>query len=226
MLPTPETGDLDYDKVYEPSEDTFLLLDCFERELKFLQQKLDDNVCGSSLVTEIGTGSGMVTSFIMANILPNSLYIATDINPNACQSCLETADINKRQLQLVVLVVDCCQMDLTRAFIPNCIDLLVFNPPYVPAETVPDIPDNQDDSKWLDLALLGGPTGMTVTWQLLNQLEQVLTVNGVAYILFCARNEPHKVKEIMESRGWEVCEIIQRKAGWEVLSVLRFIKQS
>lgn len=37
MLPTPIIGKIDYEKVYEPSEDSFLLLDCFEQEKDFIQ---------------------------------------------------------------------------------------------------------------------------------------------------------------------------------------------
>lgn len=218
MLPTPQTGQLDYEKVYEPSEDTFLLLDCFENEAGFLTKKLANT---GPIITEIGAGSGMVTSFIISNILNNSLVISTDINPHACKACLETSKLNNNQS---FMMLDCCQMDLTGALIPNCIDLLIFNPPYVPAEQVPEIPIELNDPQWLDLALLGGPTGMSVTWKLLDQLHLILSANGIAYILFCARNDPLKVKQVMELRGWNVTEIIQRKAGWEVLSVLRFMK--
>lgn len=217
MLATPDTGNLDYDRVYEPSEDTFLLLDCFEKELEELQQKFTGI---APVITEIGAGSGMVTSFIMSHILPESFYMATDINPHACLACLETTKINNKTFG----VIDCCQMDLTSAILPNSIDLLVFNPPYVPAETVPPVPEDIEDSRWVDLALLGGPKGMTITWKLLDRLEEVLTTQGVAYILFCARNEPESVQKIMESRGWHVKEVIRRKAGWEVLSILRFMK--
>ena len=45
----------------------------------------------------------------------------------------------------------------------------------------------------LDLALLGGKDGMAITDKLLRQLEQILSPDGVAYILFCARNKPKEV---------------------------------
>ncbi|EGV61362.1 S-adenosylmethionine-dependent methyltransferase [Yamadazyma tenuis] len=218
MLPTPILKDLDYDNVYEPSEDSFLLLDCFEDENTFLSQKFG---IGSPIITEIGTGSGIVTSFLMKNILPNGFYVATDVNPHACVSSINTIRLNNPDSAKI----DVCQMSLTTAILPHTIDILIFNPPYVPAEEVPEIPQQYRDSRWLDLALLGGSDGMEVTWQLLDSLDSIISETGLAYILFCARNKPDLVKLEMEKRMWVVDKIIERKAGWEVLSVLRFMKR-
>ncbi|KAI5966191.1 MTQ2 [Candida pseudojiufengensis] len=218
MLPTPIVKDLDFDKVYEPSEDSFYLLDCFEIEKDFLVKKFTNQV---PIITEIGTGSGIITTFLIQNILQDAIYITTDINPTACVSAKATLLHNcKKKAHLV----DSTQMDLTSSIRNKTIDVLVFNPPYVPASEVPNLPTNDTDNKWLDLALLGGEDGMIITWKVLNNLENILSDEGVAYILFCARNKPVQVAEIMRQKGWEVTTIINKKAGWEVLSILRFNK--
>ncbi|KAG7664953.1 MTQ2 [[Candida] subhashii] len=220
MLPTPITKDIDYDKVYEPSEDSFLFLDCFEQEADFIRNRFKQKTL--PLVTEIGTGSGIVTTFVMKNIIPNSIFLTTDINPHACQTVLETVKANIDQ---ELSVVDSTQMDLTTAIKSQAIDLLIFNPPYVPASELPEIPENSEDPTWLDLALLGGLDGMVTTWRVLNDLDNILAQpDGIAYILFCARNKPDHVANVMRSRGWQVDTVINRKAGWEVLSILRFMK--
>ncbi|EAZ63030.2 predicted protein [Scheffersomyces stipitis CBS 6054] len=229
MLPTPEVKHIDYDTVYEPSEDSFLLLDCFEQELSFLTTKFSTTI---PIVTEIGTGSGIVTTFLQKNILQKAIYISTDVNPHACKTALHTVKVNNadsesekseksKNEKSTPELVDICQMDLVSAIRPK-IDVLLFNPPYVPAGEVPTIPNKEDDSTWLDLALLGGEDGMVITWKVLDSLDSILAENGVAYILFCARNKPDFVANEMTKRGWKVKEIIQRKAGWEVLCVLRF----
>lgn len=217
MLPTPGLKDIDYDKVYEPAEDSFLLLDVLELQQEQVQQRFQDRV---PVVAEIGTGSGIVTTFIKENILTNSVYLATDVNPVSCRTAMNTVRNNDSHWSLV----DSLQMSLTTGIRHHVIDLLVFNPPYVPAEEVPAVPQNEDDSTWLDLALLGGADGMETTWQVLDQLGDILSADGMAYVLFCARNKPETVAETMRQRGWAVETVEVRKAGWEVLSVLRFLR--
>lgn len=217
MLPTPDIKDLDFN-VYEPSEDSFLLLDCFEEEDKFLKTYFEKI---TPFIIEVGTGSGIVTSFIMSNILPDSIFLTTDVNPHATKTCRKTIKHNNPQFSGCF---DALQMSLTTGIRKGLVDILVFNPPYVPAEEVPEIPDSEKSDTWLDLALLGGSDGMVVTWELLNNLGNILSEKGIAYILFCARNKPLEVQEVMKAKGWNVDIVISRKAGWEVLSILKFYR--
>ncbi|KAH7590941.1 eRF1 methyltransferase catalytic subunit MTQ2 [Nakaseomyces glabratus] len=221
MLPTPYVK-CDYEKVYEPSEDSFLLLDILEKERQYLADRFSKSL---NVVCEIGVGSGIVTTFMMQNTIPSAghlnLYYAIDVNPWALESTLTTADINNCKKSYLEPV----QADLTSSFRTREIDLLIFNPPYVPAEDVPTIPEETDDQdKWLDLALLGGEDGMDVTNKVLDNLEAILSLSGVAYILFCARNKPEEIAKRME-QIWDIKLIEQRKAGWEILSVYRFQKK-
>ena len=39
MIKTPITNHIDIDKVYEPAEDSFLLLDALEQELEYIRDK-------------------------------------------------------------------------------------------------------------------------------------------------------------------------------------------
>lgn len=157
----------------------------------------------------------------MSNILPESIFLTTDVNPHAITTCRKTVEYNNSQFSGCF---DALQMSLTTGVRKGLVDILVFNPPYVPAEDVPEIPDSERSDTWLDLALLGGSDGMVVTWELLNDLDTTLSEKGIAYILFCARNKPLEVQKIMESRGWKVDVVISRKAGWEVLSILKFYR--
>lgn len=212
MLPTPIVAE--NEQVYEPAEDLFLLLDCFEQEKNYLQNRFR-----APVVVEVGTGSGIVSTFIKKHIATSTSHvISTDLNPHACRQAMETLTANG----LHSGAIDVVQTSLTAGVRPQIVDVLVFNPPYVPAEEVPPTPQREDDPTWLDLALCGGPQGMDVTWELLDGLDLILSVKGVAYILFCARNEPDKVRHQMEHRGWHTEVVILRKAGWEVLCVIRF----
>ncbi|OAP58438.1 hypothetical protein AYL99_07528 [Fonsecaea erecta] len=97
------------------------------------------------------------------------------------------------------------------------VDVLVFNPPYVPTESVPAppapppprttttppaaSPTFADQSHLLALSYAGGRDGMDVTRRLLRQVPAVLSPRGVAYVLFCRGNRPDEVKRWIRSWG-------------------------
>jgi len=91
------------DDVYDPGEDSFLLVDAALAEVKKDEK-----------VLEIGTGSGIVSMFLkdMADV------VATDINPEACRNA---------RLNGVTVV----RADLFSG-ICGRFDLVIFNPPYLP----------------------------------------------------------------------------------------------
>lgn len=198
------------------------MLDGLEQEQSYLQSRFKDQL---AIVSELGPGSGIVTTFLMQNCIPNvtgSMYLAIDISPWALDATMDAQIRNDCQGRYLSVI----QSDLTKCLRKNTIDLLVFNPPYVPAEEVPQRPSNEDDrGHWLELALLGGQDGMVITQQVLDQLDTILSPKGVAYILFCARNKPELVSHRMTRQGWDVELVINRKAGWEVLSIYRFTRQ-
>lgn len=228
MLPTPVVPNLDIDHVYEPAEDTFLFLDLFEdlhSNNYFKSPSLFSNKC--PLVLEIGSGSGVISTFISSNkIIPKAFHLASDINIIALKTTLSTLKSNNPSS----LPFDTIRTNLTDSLKDNQIDLLIFNPPYVPSEDIPAIPniDDNENSHWLDLALVGGHNGMLITDILLDNLNNALSINGQAYILFCARNNhPQVVSKFLEvNTKFTVDCVIQRKCGWEELAIYRFTKNS
>jgi len=207
MLATPYVK-FDYEKVYEPAEDSFLLLDSLEKDQSYLAKRFHDQL---AVVCELGPGSGIVTTFMMQNKMPsqNAIYFALDINPWAIQATEDTAKRNDCDR----IYLEPIQSNLTSSLRHSEVDVLLFNPPYVPAETIPDIPETKDDiDTWLDLALVGGENGMKITQLVLDNLNSTLTANGVAYILFCARNKPEEIVKSMTSL-WNIELVEHRKAG-------------
>jgi release factor glutamine methyltransferase len=121
------------------------------------------------------------------------------------------------------------------------VDVLIFNPPYVPTPELPTLPEGgesleraetpsfEDDSKLLELSYAGGADGMETTNRLLDALPVVLSKEGCAYVLLCAQNRPDEVKERI--RGWggewraETVGSSGMKAGWEKLVVVRIWRE-
>lgn len=237
-FPTPTTNSVDYSKVYEPAEDSFLFLDMLEKDIEYIHSSIKSTLGNSStpMVLEIGTGSGIVTSFVQQSILPHfpSIYFTTDLNIHACQASLATSleniknnnnndNNNNNNSKRSIVIMDTFRASLASCLRPKIINLLLFNPPYVPEEYVPKIPKSDDDYEWLDLALLGGKDGMEVTWQVLEGLDEILSETlGIAYIIFCKRNRPEEVANVMKKRGWDSIKVGERKAGFEILSLWRF----
>ncbi|XP_040477010.1 methyltransferase N6AMT1 isoform X5 [Ursus maritimus] len=143
-----------FSNVYEPAEDTFLLLDALEAAAAELTGCEEGEGLrgrglgrpgeaaakgeprkggmlsaprGVEICLEVGSGSGVVSAFLASMIGPQALYMCTDINPEAAACTLETAHCNKVHIQPVIT-------DLVKGLLPRLkekVDLLVFNPPYV-----------------------------------------------------------------------------------------------
>ena len=312
MLPTPDTSHVDYGRVYEPAEDSFLLLDTLSsaEETAFLHDRFGPRCSEPSrepggsragsrshpaaiFVLEVGTGSGVVIGFVAAQARAlfggggggerrNSdkaagtgggddesvsvLCAGVDLNRFACRATAETV----RRAQLAEEAeaeaetreggdgngpaaewLDCVQGDLVSAWRPGCVDVLIFNPPYVPTPELPQrereegsagqggllLEDRdgretsfEEDSFLLSLSYAGGKDGMETTDRLIEEIPSILSQRGCAYLLLCAQNRPDEVKERI--RGWgsewkaETVGSSGKKAGWERLQILRIWREA
>lgn len=240
-LETPSTSHADYSIVYEPSEDSFILIDALQGDTPFLQQRFAGGA--PPLIVEVGVGSGVILAAVTAHgheLLSRSdfLTFGTDVNEYACPIAERTIEshVNDHNGPHYNLL-DLANADLVGPFRSGTIDILFFNPPYVPSEEVPEVPPNQwpeegetettRKCRELDLLALatdGGSGGMEVTNRFLEELSRVLTVDrGVAYVLLSIRNKPDEVKQKIGQwgNGWQVQKIHGARAGWEVLEVIR-----
>jgi len=140
-------------EVYEPSNDTFLLL----RAL--------GNARGRAL--EIGTGSGIVAIYLAKKGLD---VLATDLNPHA----LRLARHNARQNGAAIEVV---RADMFEG-IGGSFDTIAFNPPYLPTG-----PEDTTGDRWLDASVNGQSDGQHFIRRFLSGLRENLTSRGRAYVV-------------------------------------------
>lgn len=262
MLPTPSTSHVDTDCIYEPAEDSFLLLDTLssEGETRFLTQQFaghqpaehHDEPNPSPLVLEVGSGSGVVLAFVTAHahaILGRADVIAlgTDVNTFACKATVQTVTqacqaTKAKDADGAGFLLATMSADLTSPLRDGVVDLLIFNPPYVPSPAVPElqyvkpgiaISDTEctsrtfeEGSHLLQLSYDGGVDGIEVTNRLLERLPDMLNLaRGTAYILLCAQNKPGEVMQRIRGwgDGWSVAVVGHsgKKAGWEKLQIIR-----
>jgi release factor glutamine methyltransferase len=264
MLPTPTTNHVKFEMVYEPAEDSYLFLDTLssETEKHFLQERFglplrpsgaskEQILAPSPVIAEIGTGSGVILAFVNAHaeiIFGRSdiLTVGVDVNGHACQASQETVKIAAeeqfQQQKTHGYYIGNIIGNLTLPLRAGVVDVLIFNPPYVPTPKLPDLPQPETacglvamtsyeiSSHLLALSYSGGANGMETTDKLLALLPDTLSPRGVAYILLCAQNKPKAVKERLLAWGsdWavEVVGSSGKKAGWEKLQIIKIWRKN
>jgi release factor glutamine methyltransferase len=143
----------DHPDVYQPSDDTFLLIGALGG--------------ARGLALEIGTGSGMVAICLAKRGLD---VVATDINPHS----LAIARANARRNGVALETVRADIFDGIR----GRFDTIVFNPPYLPTR-----PGDITGDRWLDASVNGGPDGLHFTRRFLAGLKIRLGRHGGAHVV-------------------------------------------
>jgi len=201
---------------------SLLLLDCLGHEFDSEQTDRVPNISkkNPSVSLEIGCGTGVATIFLATLLAKKStervIHHLTDINDNAIRIAMKTANING-------LNVDCFDFhhcDLATPLLDSLhekVDVLIFNPPYVPTS------DDEVGSTGIEASWAGGKNGRTVLDRALPQISMLLSrPYGVAFIITIDENNPEEIATIMLQRYQiQVTPVLRRRARNEFLSVLK-----
>lgn len=198
-----------YQDVYEPAEDTFLLLDALENDMEHLKR------IKPGIVLEIGSGSGLVTTFVSTIVGKSALYICTDKNPSASLCTLETGIKNGVQITSIITSF----IDGLLPWLENKVDVLLFNPPYVVT------PSEEITKGGISYAWAGGVDGREVMDIFFPMVPHILSSKGTFYLVVVKENNPAAIIEIMAKYGLEGSILMTRRTGPEVLSILKFVHQ-
>lgn len=218
--PTPSLKHLtkeDYNYVYEPAEDTFLMLDALEMDLS-----IED--CGSPShisVLEIGCGTG-VSLCQMGKILCHRKTVfltATDINPLALKATMGTI---KNNLHDASNTIELLQMDLINGFVmKNQFDIIIFNPPYVP--TLTPHPSSSIEATWA-----GGQNGRYWIDLLLPKIDKLLSEGLYSRFYMIALQNGNNIPELFKFSSFLSLKheiVIERRCGIEKLCVIKFSRK-
>lgn len=220
-MDTPSTSHItsaEFEDVYEPAEDSFLLLDALEKDM--------DQILASQplICVELGSGSGIIISALSKLVQARSHCIAVDISPVACQVTERTAIANN-------VSVDVLNMSLLAAIKDHSIDLLVFNPPYVPSRVDKDCEERQleqenvvSSSDNLIRTWAGGVNGREVIDQVVEEIDRVLAPNGTFYLLLLKENKPYEIIKDLKVRKFKAEIFMERKIIGEHLVILKIVK--
>ena len=231
----------DYEHVYEPSDDTYLLIDAIGydmdnmmKENKDTKQSNDSKRMKRSQITlEIGCGTGVPGIYLSMRLRdmrndqgditnanntnqPNIVHYVTDINSEAIRIAKLTAEKNG----IPPSNFHAIQCDLASDILDhltNKVDVLIFNPPYVPT------PNEEVGSSGIEASWAGGTNGRVVLDRALPQFAQLLAFpHGVAYIVVVDDNYPEQIAKLMDDMyGIRVIPYLRRRARNEFLTILK-----
>ncbi|CAK4073523.1 unnamed protein product [Aphanomyces euteiches] len=211
MAAVPVTQDVLGD-VYEPAEDTYLFLDALQDETDFLA------ALHPQIMLELGPGSGVVGVFTANQLksagIHDTLLFAVDINDQATMCTKNTARLND------IANIEIVRMDLvTQMRLNGQVDILLFNPPYVPT------PSEEVGSTGIEAAWAGGLHGREVIDRVLPLVQDLLSPKGVFYMVIVAENRPKDIARIMAARGFQMETIRSRQAFNERLSIVKITRK-
>jgi release factor glutamine methyltransferase len=155
-----------------------------------------------NLVVDVGTGSGAIA--ITLALETGARVYATDISTAA----LCVAQSNARKLAACVGLVACNLVDALR---DCCVDVLVSNPPYVPATDQPSLQREVRDYE-PHVALFAGPTGLEIYERLITDAVRVLRPQG--WLLLELGYSSLAAVHAMLQGAWSDIDVMQDLAGF------------
>ncbi|MFP3268717.1 MAG: 50S ribosomal protein L11 methyltransferase [Desulfurococcales archaeon] len=187
--------------VYDPSDDTYLILDYLER---------NGHLVKGASVLDIGTGSGIIS--LLSSQLGAKRVISIDISQQACEATSYNA---KKVLNEKSDVIDVIMSDGVRAIRKGShFDLVLMNPPYLPeGEKTGDLS--------LDRALEGGATGAEVSISLLTGISETLSGSYTLLLVASSLGNAEKVMNAMRSLSYIVSIESERKYFFETLYLIK-----
>jgi release factor glutamine methyltransferase len=196
-------------EVYGPSEDSFALADA-------LLQLSDTWTTPPKLCVEVGCGTGyVITSAVRIVAARNGgacQFIATDISEPALAATRATLIAHKVHDAVEVTAADLLGPLLPR--LRRSVDLLLFNPPYVPT------PDDEVTRGGIAASWAGGSRGRVVIDRLLAQLDSVLAPGGQMLMVTVAENDPQGILRELADIGFAGRIVSTTVADEEVLTIL------
>jgi len=180
--------------VYEPAEDTFLLLDALE---SIGLEKTDS-------VLEIGTGTGIVAIHVAKRV---GCVTATDVNQRAAMCAKRNARLNgARNVSFVI-------GDLF-SMLKGKYDVIIFNLPYLPQDS------EERFGGAIERAWDGGRSGREVTGRFISQAVGHLKEDGRIIMVDSSQSEHEKTISWFTENGYNAEIIGRMKLFFEELFVI------
>ena len=196
-----------YEHVYEPEEDSKLLLKWAIKEM----EELETN--GKRLkVCEVGVGSGFVVSNVSRKFSENQFF-GSDINHYAIDITGKIFDKNNINIKLY-------EGNLLEGF-EDKFDIILFNAPYFPFEAKDD---SFEKLSLKDRAIYGGKKGYEIVEEFILQAKNKLVEEGLALVIFSSFTNKKYIEKLLKLNLLDF-EILETEGYFfEKLYCLKFYK--
>jgi release factor glutamine methyltransferase len=170
---------------------------------------------------EIGCGSGYVSTHVnqvLRRLNREAMMVCTDVNADATQCTVET--LTRHQVTQYE-AIQCNLADAVKSRLAGRVDVLMFNPPYVPCDA-----DEFRTASGITMAWAGGKRGREVLDRFLADVGALLSARGRFYLVAIAQNRPNEIIEILKRQCQLEGEVIARRTSAnEQLMILKFHKR-
>lgn len=185
--------------VYEPSDDSFLLIDYMLSN--------PDELRGKTVV-DVGSGTGILSLFALSQGARHILAI--DINPAALRATKCTLEANGYES---FDVIGCDTLACLRGV--DFADVVLFNPPYLPV----DLSDEECQDP-LSLAWCGGASGTEVALRAINVISRV-GPPGTFLIVLSSLGDYEKVIDRLRELGYKIKIVSSKRFFFEEIMLIR-----
>lgn len=189
-------------------------MDAIHSERSFFEKHFSQGEAVTCL--EIGPGTA-VASITLHNTLRAANipchFLMIDVNPDAARTARQTCMVNKMS-----------SFDVLRGDLVTClklnqsVDVLVFNPPYVPT------PPEEVGGDSISAAWAGGDKGREVLDRLLLQLNNLLSLRGVFYVVAVEENDVPELTSRLAGTGFQCNLLVKKRERNELLMVLKITR--
>ena len=176
------------------------------RVLAHLNSRLSSSV-SRPLVVDVGTGTGAIILSLAKELKSDAVFLGTDVSEDAIALAKENAERCGLSEKVKFAVMD----GLDDFDEPQCVDVIVSNPPYIESAVCETLDPRVRDFE-PRLALDGGVSGLDFYDRYLSDAVNLLNSGGAVFFEI-GENQGEAVRQLMFDCGFDEIKIEKDYAG-------------
>ena len=177
------------------------------RVLNYLNSTVHLHLSTSPLLVDVGTGTGAIILSLAKEFKSDAVFLGTDVSEDAIALAKENAERCGLSDRVKFVVMD----GLDEFDEPQCVDVIVSNPPYIESAVCETLDPRVKDFE-PRLALDGGSSGLDFYDRYLSDAVNLLKPGGAVFFEI-GENQGEAVKKLMFDCGFDDIRIGKDFAG-------------